>query len=254
MQSKKIRTIIADDERPARETLANYLKEYCPSVEIVAECNDVANAYAEIVQHTPDLVFLDIEMPNGSGFDLLRKFSKIDFTVIFITAYSEYAVQAFRFSAVDYLMKPLKISELIDAVAKVERNLSLSNSAPGLETLLQNLGSSPNNVFKNLVIPNLKGFKVVQTDEIIMCEADGYCTNFYLSDKSKITSSHNLKFYEECLTGSEFLRVHNSYLINKQHVKGYSSFGEIHLANGLSCPLGTSRKQLFLEQFRNHSK
>src|ERR1035437_4787774 len=125
MLPKSIKTIIVDDEKPSREALVNYITEYCPDIEIVSECKSIKTAYKSISELKPQLVFLDIEMPNGSGFDLLKMFETIDFKVIFITAFSDYAIQAFRFSATDYLLKPVKVIELIDAVAKVQQELTI---------------------------------------------------------------------------------------------------------------------------------
>jgi len=121
-----IRAVIIDDEKLARDVIFNYLKEYCPDVEVVAQAATVQTAYEAIIKTAPDLIFLDIEMPDGKGFDLLKMFDKINFRIIFVTAYSEYAIKAFRFSALDYLLKPVKIDELIEAVAKIRIRNSMA--------------------------------------------------------------------------------------------------------------------------------
>ena len=154
--NQTIKTIIVDDEKPSCDALANYINEYCPSLEVVAKCNSVSMAYKSIQDHKPQLVFLDIEMPRGSGFDLLRKFKTIDFNVVFVTAFSTYAIRAFRVAATDFLLKPVKVTELIEAVNKVKKNLEL-RSYQNISVLLENL-AMPAVPIKKLIIPNLKGF------------------------------------------------------------------------------------------------
>jgi two-component system LytT family response regulator len=251
MHKQNIKTIIVDDEKPSREALANYLREFCPGVQVVAECKSAKTAFKAITEHQPQLVFLDIEMPKGSGFDLLRMFSSVHFKIIFITAFSNYAVQAFRFSATDFLLKPVKISELKEAVNKVMNELEVKDSYLSVKALLDNFSShnAPNG---NLVIPDSKGFTVIKTSDIIYCEADGYCTHFFLAGKVKISSSRNLKFYEEILPQNLFIRTHHSYLVNLQHVRGYSNQEEILLADGLKCPLSAGNKHAFISLFKKH--
>lgn len=244
-----IKTVIVDDEEPSRKALANYLCEFCPNIQIVAECNSRKTAFKAISEKQPQLVFLDIEMPRGSGFDLLRMFDSINFKVIFVTAFSNYAVQAFRFSATDFLLKPIKISELVEAYHKVQDELANANSFENIKALLTNL-STQNSANENLVISDSKGFTVVKTDDIILCEADGYCTRFHLSGNSKISSSRNLKYYEDLLPVNKFVRTHHSYIVNLQHVKGYSHQEEILLTEGLKCPLSSGNKHAFMNLFK----
>jgi two-component system LytT family response regulator len=251
MDKQNIKTIIIDDEKPSREALANYLREFCPAVQIVAECKSAKTAFKAITEHQPQLVFLDIEMPKGSGFDLLKMFSSVHFKIIFITAFSNYAVQAFRCSATDFLLKPVKISELKEAVNKVMNDLEIKDSYLSVKALLDNFsGLTPPN--GNLVIPDSKGFTVIKIADIICCEADGYCTHFLLTGKVKISSSRNLKFYEEILPQNLFIRTHHSYLVNLQHVRGYSNQEEILLAEGLKCPLSSGNKHTFISFFKKH--
>lgn len=248
MENLILTAILVDDERPSREALGTYLRDFCPGVKIVAECGNIQSAYESIRTLQPNLVFLDIEMPNGNGFDLLRMFKNIDFKVIFVTAYSEHALHAFRVSATDYLLKPVKVDELVEAVNKVRQELSLHHTNLNLQTLLEGI-SGRESMDKQIVIPSARGFTVLRTADIIMCEAEGYCTHFYLAGKEKITSSKNLKYYEELLSKSQVIRVHHSNLANLNHVKGYSHLGEISLSEDLSCPLGNNYKAHFLEIF-----
>jgi two-component system, LytTR family, response regulator len=250
MLTQILKAIVVDDEAPSRLALINYLNEYCPDVKIVGDCGTAKSAYQLITEQHPQLVFLDIEMPKGSGFDLLRMFNTIDFKVIFITAFSQYAVQAFRFAATDFLLKPIKVSELIEAVFKVRNELTPAARFDEIKVFLENI-ALPANSHKKLVIPNSQGFTVVNTNEIIMCEADGYCTHFFIENKTKLVSSRNLKFYEEILPATHFMRVHNSYIINISQVKSYSNQGEITLAGNLKCPLSIAHKKDFSITFRN---
>ncbi len=242
----KLRTIVIDDEKLSREVICNYLETYCKDIEVVTTASSVKTAFRAIARHHPDFVFLDIEMSDGKGFDLLTMFEKIDFKVIFVTAYSEYAVKAFRFSAVDYLLKPVRIDELISAVEKV-KSLNIQNSVM-LEELMKNLRreSFPP---KTLVIPHLKGFDVLKVSEIIMCMADGYCTNFIVTGNRRYTSSRNLKHYDELLEELNIIRVHHSYLVNIDHVVSYSRQGEIFLTDEHKAYLGDSYKSLFIKKF-----
>lgn len=240
-----IRTVIIDDERPAREVIANYLAEYCPDVEVVGHASSVREGFKAIKAHSPDVVFLDVEMADGTGFDLLSMFDRVSFRVIFVTAYSEYAIRAFRFSAADYLLKPVSIDELIDAVRKVRSPEPNGLSSEVITSLLQNMREGPARQ-STLIIPNIKGFEVLKVPEIIMCQADGYCTNFHLTGQRKIVSSKNLKHFDGLLSEQGFLRVHHSYLINLDHVTGYTKQGEILLSEKLKASLGSSYRNEFL--------
>lgn len=247
----KLKTIIVDDERPSREALGKYLADYCTDVEVLASCNSVKSAYSAITRFEPHLVFLDIEMPGKNGFDLLQMFNPINFKVVFITAYAEYAIKAFRFSATDYLLKPVMIDDLVDAVNKVRLEISRLTGNLNLQKLIETIAHHSNE-FRQLVISDSSGFKVVETTSLIMCEADGYCTHFLTDCNERITSSRNLKHYEELLSGQGFIRVHNSYMINLLHIKSYSNQGEILLTGNLKCPLGNAFKQKFFERFRKY--
>jgi two-component system, LytTR family, response regulator len=243
-----LKTIIIDDEKPSREALVNYIRDFCPEVDIVAECNSLKTAHKAILRFNPHLIFLDIEMPNGSGFDLLRLFNPLYFKVIFVTAFSEYALKAFRFSATDYLLKPVQVDELVESVNRVKQELIRETGNINIQKLLENLSAGGNSV-RQLVVPDTSGFRVLDVAGIILCEADGYCTHIHLTGQEKITSSKNLKHYEELLSPQGFVRVHNSYLVNLAHVKSYSNQGEIFLSGNLVCMLGNKYKKEFLRIF-----
>ncbi|MBP6870461.1 MAG: response regulator transcription factor [Bacteroidales bacterium] len=246
-----IKCIIVDDEFPARECIKNYLKDYCPDVEVVAQADSANSAYKEILDHHPDLLFLDVEMPNGSGFDLLRMMNKIDFHIIFVTAHEEYAVMAFRFSAMDYLLKPINIKELVTAIDKVRTEISRKSEAVNLETLKRITQMGPAE-WDQIVIKHNEGFKVVYLRDIISCEADSYCTIFHISGNKKLVSSKNLKYYEDILTPHGFQRIHNSFLINLSHVVEYSSEGVVALSEGQLAHLGNTYKKKFMDYFERN--
>lgn len=242
-----LRAIIVDDEKLSREVLLNYLKEYCTEVDIVATASSIKSAYKAIKRYSPDFIFLDIEMADGKGFDLLSMFTEISFRIIFVTAYSEYAVKAFRFSAVDYLLKPVKVDELKESVEKVKSLIQANSDPTNITTLVSNLKNGISQM-PTLVISDLKGYEIIKISEIIMCQSDGYCTIFYLKGNRKITSSKNLKHFFDLLEEYNFVRIHHSYLVNMNHVNGFSRQGEIHLTDGLVAYLGDSFKNGFLKR------
>jgi two-component system, LytTR family, response regulator len=245
MQSKPLKTIVVDDEKPSREALSTYIRDFCPGVEIVAECDSVKSAFQAIQEFQPHLVFLDIEMPNGNGFDLLQLFKNPSFKVVFVTAFSDYAIRAFRFSATDYLLKPVKVDELIEAVEKVQQEHASGAGNQNLVSLMEGFKHDGHNHSK-LVVPCHKGFSVIKISDIVMCQADGYMTHFFLVGKTKVSSTKILKHYEE-IFDHLLIRVHRSYMVNPEHVKGFTNYGEIQLIDQLICPLGDTYKQHFLE-------
>ncbi|MEI6140985.1 MAG: LytTR family DNA-binding domain-containing protein [Mariniphaga sp.] len=244
-----IKAIVVDDELYAREVLVNYIVEFCTGVEIVGSCSSANEAFKVIVDKEPDLVFLDVDMPNGSGFDLLRMFQSVNFKVVFVTAYNTYATEAFRFAAVDYILKPIKISDLSEAVERVKNSLKVSGSYAQLLDLLESY-MSPKKQDKNYVISTASGFSVVKASDIIMFKADSYCTIVYLVDNPPISSSHNLKYYEEIFDPNQFMRVHNSYIINLDHVKKYTIQDEIFLTGNNKSSLSRPHKQDFLDLYK----
>ena len=241
-----IRAIVIDDEKPSREVICNYLREYCCDVQIITKVSSVKAGYSAIKKFSPDLVFLDIELGKGTGFDLLRMFESITFKIIFVTAFSEHAIKAFRVNAIDYLLKPVKIDELRAAVEKT-RNLNGEQTDTGqIAALLKSISSNISSG-ATLIIPHIKGFEVLKVNEIIMCKADGYCTEFYLTGKRKIISSKNLKHYEAYLTGHFFFRSHHSYLINLNHICSYSKQGVLELTDGTKASLADQNRNKLMQ-------
>lgn len=199
-----------------------------------------------IRESNPDLVLLDVEMPHGSGFDLLAQFPEKTFDVIFITAFNHYAIKAIKFSAVDYILKPININEFIVAIEKVtEKRSSPSLPNRNFETLLENLNTaSP----AKLAIPTSEGMEYLSTQEIIRIEADRSYSWFYLTGKRKILVSKNLKEYQDLLNDRNFFRSHNSHLVNLEHVKKYirADGGAIEMVDGSQVPISRTRRDLFL--------
>jgi len=246
---KKLSALIIDDEQDSRETLRNYIAKYCPNVHISTECANIQEAKKAIQTYQPDFVLLDIEMPYGNAFDLLEQFEKIDFEIIFVTAFSQYAVQAFNLSAAHYLQKPVDIDELIEAVEKVQKRLETTEKINSSKILLDNL-SAINIQHQKVVLPLLDGFMVVKLNEILYCEANDNFTCFYLNDGQKHLICRKLRFYENALSPHGFCRVHRSFMINLEFVKRYikGKGGTVILENGREIPVANGRKGMFLEK------
>lgn len=215
-----ITAVVVDDEKKGRDLLINVIDKYCPDVEIVGQASNVDEGFEVIEEERPDLVFLDIEMPNGNGFDLLKKFERLFFEVIFTTAYDHYAIKAIKYSALDYLLKPIDIDDLHEAIEKViQRKKKPKQTEESLQLLLNAM--SDNKSTQKIVIPDHEGMTMVRVSDIIKCQSDSNYTAIYLTDGSKITSTKTLKDYSQMFEDMTFLRVHNSYLINLEHVKRY---------------------------------
>jgi len=241
-----LRAIVIDDEKISREVICNYLKEYCKDVEVVSKASSVSSGYKAIKKFNPDFIFLDIEMTDGKGFDLLAMFDIIDFKIIFVTAYSEYAIKAFRFSAIDYLLKPVMIEELVEAVDKVRIAQGSGMNSDLINILIRNLKTGSDH--PTLIIPHIDGFDVLKTSDIIMCQADGYCTKFFLTGNRKVVSSKNLKNYDSLLGEEKFMRVHHSFLVNLDHINSCTRQGELLLNEGHRAYLGDSYKNEFVRR------
>ena len=250
MPEQAIKTLVVDSDESSVISLTQLIQDCCPEIEIVSVCNSLKQAVTAINEFHPQLVFTETELPDGSGFDVVQNWHERNFRVVFITGNCENAIRAFRFSASDYLIKPVKIAELVEAVKKVKAELSESNSIDGLKSYLGQLHGN-GDPRKTLVVHNSKGFNVLKTDEIIYLEADRYCTNFYLQGKVKISSSRNLKFYIELLPKATFMRVHHSFIVNLNHVNGYNCQEEILLTDNLSCSLSAAHKTQFMRYFKH---
>lgn len=241
----KIKAILVDDEEGARDVLENLLRRFCPDVELIAKCENVLQAVEVIKTQQPDLVFLDIEMPNYSGFEIVTFFKDINFEIIFVTAYDQYAIRAFEVAAIDYLLKPVDIERLKNAVARVIQQKNIEQQSQRLSLLSNTLESKQ---LKNIVITDKGQQNIIAIDSIIAIEAqESYCT-IHTSDKTFIASK-NLRHFETVLENiPQFFRVHKSWLVNKDCIKHYSKSDlSIQLSNGLITKLSKYKKAEFEE-------
>ena len=249
-----LKTVIVDDEADAVNFIRSIIQEYCPKLVVTGTAHNASDGVQLITEHQPELVFLDVEMPHGSGFDLLARFPEKMFDVVFITAFIQYALKAIKFSAVDYILKPINISEFIEAVDKVtEKRTQLFNQNVNYLALLENLKST---VPTKLAIPTTEGMEYLNTGEIVRIEADrSYCW-FYMLDLAKHLVSRNLKEYQDLLTDRNFFRPHNSHLINLEFVKKFvrQEGGYIEMADGSQIPISRIKRDLFLQQMNRLSR
>ncbi len=243
----KLRSIIVEDEETSREILKNYLKKYCPNISVLGEAANVDEALVLIRNHELDLVFLDVEMPYGNAFDLLEKVGNVNFETVFVTAYNHYAIEALNAHASYYLMKPISIDELIKAVDYV---VEIKTKEEALQN--QVLVPKTKAVNGKITIPQLDGFEVLQTANILYCKADDNYTEIYLNNSKKKLVSKTLKYFEDALNDSSFARVHKSFLVNVNEVTKYKKGkgGHVVLSNGKEIMVSASKKSNFLSYFK----
>lgn len=243
-----LKGIIVDDETKSRESLKILVEDFCGNVEVCAVCKSVDEGIKAIQDHKPEIVFLDIQLHRETGFDLLTRIKDINFEIIFTTAYSEYAIKAFKFSAIDYLLKPIDIEELRRAVGKVDKKLN-DNLSVRLQHLIQNLQVQPSGGHK-LALPTLEGLIFVKVTDILYCEASSNYTEIVVQDGKKYTVSRTLKEYDDLLSAHNFYRIHNSYLINLNAIKKYirGEGGYVIMNNDQSLNVSKRKKDGFLEK------
>jgi two-component system, LytTR family, response regulator len=240
------RAIIIDDERNAVDVLAMQIEKYCPTISVVSKCSGGEEGVAAIEAHEPQLVFLDIEMPHVSGFDVLERTKHHNYKVIFTTAYDQFAVRAFKYSAIDYLLKPIDIEELKSAVSRL-RPMSDHSLEHKLEQLYEALDIKVNRVDKLAMPMGGGGFEMVPYTDIIRCESDSNYTTCFLADGRKTTFSKTLGDIEKQLPSSFFYRIHNSHLINLHHIKRMfkSDGGYVIMNDGSQVGISRSKKEEF---------
>lgn len=250
--TRNLRAVIVDDEFNAVEALAKSLIEHCPKVTVVGKAFSADEGYQQIVEQQPDLVFLDIQMPPSSGFDLLTRFPNPEFKVIFVTAFDYYALNAIKFSALDYLLKPVMPSDLREAVSKAFTQIKEKRLTDDLKNLLHNL-QNPKNRKNKVSIPTQNGIELVEIKQIIRCEAVNGFTILHLDTNKQLVSSRDLKFYQEVLEEYDFYRIHDSHLVSYFHIsKVLNSDGGVVLTTDNSqIPIARRRKTEFMDWLKN---
>lgn len=246
-KSRLLRTVIIDDEILMRQSLEKLVNDHCPNVKLVAQAGSVKTGVEAIKRHHPDLVLLDIRLDDGTGFDLIKQLEPVDFKVIFITAYDEYAIKAIKFSALDYLLKPVEPADLAEAVNKAEK-LVLKELNTQLSVLADNMQSATA-ASRKIILKTFDNIHLVKISDIIYCESDDYYTTFHLVDDRKIMMSATLKKYEEMLADYGFFRVHRSYMINLVHIVRFEKAegGNIVLTGDHIIPVSSRRREQLLE-------
>lgn len=241
-----LRAVLIDDDQSNLSALSEKLGKHCPEVEIIARCDNAQDGMKIIETQKPDVVFLDIEMPVMNGFVMLQQLNYRNFGLIFVTAYDHYAIKAIRFSALDYLVKPVEIEELKVAVSKAEANRSNRSSHLQLDLLLEQLHKK---YPKRISIPTTEGLQFINLDDIIYLEASNNYTNIYLNTRQKFLVSRTLKDFEEILPPETFLRIHHSSIINKDHVEKYirGDGGQVVMRNGNVLDVSKRKKSEFLQ-------
>lgn len=239
--------IIIDDEEKAVQILNSLIEEYCPQIKILDTANSLETGLQSIAIHQPDLVFLDIEMPQGSGFDLLKKLPHLNFEIIFVTSHEDYAVEAIKFCAIGYILKPIREIELLAAVNQANFRINLKEENFRNKQLLQNL-KNPNSQNNRIGIPTSRGLEFVETGAIIRCEGVQRCTKLILTENKAILSSYNLGEFRKLLEAYHFYSPHKSHLISLNHIIRYDKEGTIEMTDGVTVPVARRRRQEFLEK------
>jgi len=239
-----MKAVIIDDEVQSVKSISYILREYCKNIEVIGTANSALEAINLIDKKKPELVFLDIELSDGTGFDVLERLENRNFSVIFITAFDEYAIKAFKYSAVDYILKPIDIDELQKAVERISKQ-ELVTQPLNYDVLLQNIKKSKPN---KLTLPTTNGYLFVNIENITHLESDRNYTFIYTTEKKKILVSKNLGEFEDLLDQDIFVRCHRSYLVNLNHIMQYikSDGGEIEMITGQRIPISRRKKDEFL--------
>lgn len=243
-----IRAVLVDDETKSLKTLESLLRRYCPTVEIVGYANGVDAGIEVIQSQQPDVVFLDIQMPDGSGFRLLEALEPVSFHVIFTTAFDQYAIKAIRYSALDYLLKPIVPQDLVNAVDTLEKRQRIEEQSTGIRTLIDNHYRAADKPAK-IVLSTAEKIHVVEVSNIIRCESDNYYTMFYFKSAKRLLVSRTLKEIEELLSPHHFLRPHKSHLINIAYIDSFvkADGGYIVLKDGSKIPVSRRKRESVLE-------
>ncbi|MDI9870846.1 LytR/AlgR family response regulator transcription factor [Flectobacillus roseus] len=247
-----MKAILIDDELHNLTNLQVLLNTYCPQVEVCALAQSAEQGKKAVKTYLPDLIFLDIQMPEQDGFAFLRSLDYYNFEVIFVTAYDQYAIQAMRFSAVDYLLKPINIKELVDAVNRASKQNQLKNQHKQIEYLMDWFKVQSQKEEQRIALSTVEETRFAKVSEIIRCESSNNYTTFFLSDNSKLLVSKPIYEYDELLSNYGFIRCHQSHLVNKAYIKSWlKEYGDFLLLNdGMQIPISRGKKQMVKEALR----
>ena len=247
-----IKALIIEDEAQSRQLLNTLVDKHCSNIEIVGTAANVKEALEAIQKHQPDLIFLDITMPDGTGFDLLEKVSPIRFDIIFTTATDKYAIKAIKYSALDYLLKPIDIEELKNSVNKLIQKKSQLTTVENVAQLLQNLRQNNDN-YQKITLPTGTAYEIVYIKDIIHCEAEGSYTKFHLTSGKKLLITAGLIHYEELLPSKEFIRIHRHHLVNINHVVRYlkTDGGIAVMSDDTKIEISRRKRDEFLEALKH---
>lgn len=242
-----VKCIIIDDEPKARKAISNMLEFYCPEVKVLGEAEDVKSGLIAIQKYEPDLLLLDVNLPDGTGFDLLNKLHEIDFAIIFFTAHAEYALQAIKFSALDYLLKPVQPDELKSAIARAVKSKK-EELILKLKAYSENT-SEKSSAARKIVLNTATNIYIINTEDILRCEADENYTIIYVLNREKIIVAKTLKEFDELLSPFGFFRVHQSHIVNLSFVDNYMKGlgGSVVMKNKEKVPVSARRKDMFLK-------
>jgi two-component system LytT family response regulator len=250
-----VKVVIIDDEENSRETLKGKLNLFCPEVEITGEAGTVSDGINLVNEEKPDAIFLDIKLAGESGFDILEAVSEnpdVDPEIVFITAHDEYAIKAIKFSALDYLLKPIDPEELVKAIRKIEDNKGIPRHAANLNVLVENIRQASDSP-KKIVVPTSDGMHVIRLADIVRLESSSNYTTFYLNSEKSLLASKTLKEFDNMLSGYNFNRIHKSHLVNMNYLKRYvqTDGGYLILEDGSKIPVANRKKEQLLTMLKN---
>lgn len=242
-----LRIIIVDDEKRIRTSLRHLISMYCPGTEVIAEAENVDSAVLEITKNKPDVVLLDIQMPGGTGFELLKRFNPVTFKFIFVTAYDQYAIQAFKYSALDYLLKPVNPDELVNAIEKARQQMHEAELSAKLNAFISNMSAIKRET-KRIVLKTQDMVHVLNVSDIVRCEADRNYTRFVLNGGKNILVSGSLKEYDDMLGRDGFFRSHHSHLVNLSYIERLEKHhDQLVMKDASTVPVAVRKKESLLQ-------
>lgn len=251
-----LKTILIDDEPRGISSMQKLLQINCPDVNVIGSSTNADEAIEMVKVMHPHLIFLDIAMPVKNGFELLKELNECPFEVIFVTAHNQFMIEAFHFSAIDYLLKPVEDNLLVDAVNRAKKRIAEKSGSKNVETFLHNLRQKQSPQKMRLCIPSLKGFQVIELDDILYAESSGNYTNIYFANQKMVCTSKPMHEYEALLEDAGFVRIHKSVLVNLLHVKEYlrGEGGSVILSNGHEVEVARRKKDMLIAKMKEYYK